>query len=29
MENLYLDNSPIAYYIDDNANKEWLVFCWG
>lgn len=26
MENLYLDNSPIAYYIDDTANKEWLVF---
>ena len=26
MENLYLDNSPIAYYIDGNANKEWLVF---
>lgn len=26
MENLYLENSPIAYYIDDSANKEWLVF---
>lgn len=26
MENLYLDNSPIAYYIDTSANKEWLVF---
>ncbi len=26
METLYLDNSPIAYYIDDTANKEWLVF---
>lgn len=26
MENLYLDNSPIAYYIDDTANNEWLVF---
>ncbi len=26
MENLYLDNSPIAYYVDDTANKEWLVF---
>lgn len=26
MENLYLDNSPIAYYIDYTGNKEWLVF---
>lgn len=26
MENLYLENSPIAYYIDDGSNKEWLVF---
>ncbi len=27
MENLYLDNSPIAYYIDDTVNNgEWLVF---
>ena len=26
MENLYLGNSPIAYYVDDTANKEWLVF---
>ncbi len=26
MENLYLENSPIAYYIDDTANTEWLVF---
>ena len=26
METLYLDNSPIAYYIDCTANKEWLVF---
>lgn len=26
MENLYLENSPIAYYIDNTANKEWLVF---
>lgn len=26
MENLYLENSPIAYYIDTVANKEWLVF---
>lgn len=26
MEKLYLENSPIAYYIDDSASKEWLVF---
>lgn len=26
MKNLYLENSPIAYFIDDTANKEWLVF---
>ncbi len=26
MELLYLDNSPIAYYIDDSAAKEWIVF---
>ncbi len=26
MEKLYLDNSPIAYYIDDTANNEWIVF---
>lgn len=26
MKNCYLENSPIAYYIDDAANKEWLVF---
>ncbi len=26
MENLYLGNSPIAYYVGDTANKEWLVF---
>lgn len=26
MQNLYLKNSPIAYYLDDSANKEWLVF---
>lgn len=26
MKSLYLDNSPIAYYIDDGANGEWLVF---
>lgn len=22
----YLDNSPIAYYMDDTANTEWVVF---
>jgi len=26
MEKLYLENSPIAYYIDGTENKEWLVF---
>lgn len=26
MESLYLENSPIAYYIDGAENKEWLVF---
>lgn len=26
MKNLYLENSPVAYYIDETANKEWLVF---
>lgn len=26
MESLYLENSPIAYYIDGTENKEWLVF---
>lgn len=26
METLYLENSPIAYYIDNTAQKEWLVF---
>ncbi len=26
MEKLYLENSPIAYYIDKSANKQWLVF---
>lgn len=25
-ESLYLDNSPIAYYIDDSSCKDWLVF---
>ena len=26
MKELYLENSPIAYYIDDTANKDWIVF---
>ncbi|MDE6867831.1 MAG: alpha/beta hydrolase [Clostridia bacterium] len=26
MKTLYLENSPIAYYIDDTADKEWVVF---
>lgn len=26
MEKLYLDHSPITYYINETANKEWLVF---
>lgn len=26
MKTFYLENSPIAYYIDDTANNEWLVF---
>lgn len=26
MKTLYLENSPITYYIDDTANSEWLVF---
>lgn len=26
MENLHLENSPIAYYINDTESKEWLVF---
>lgn len=26
MNKLFLENSPIAYYIDDTANSEWLVF---
>lgn len=26
MENLYLENSPIAYYINKTTNKEWIVF---
>ncbi len=26
MKALYLENSPIAYYIDDTANADWVVF---
>ena len=26
MEGLYLENSPVAYYIDDTHQREWLVF---
>ena len=26
MKTLYLENSPIAYYIDDKANNAWVVF---
>lgn len=26
MKNLYLEDSPISYYIDDSADKQWLVF---
>ena len=26
MQTLYLENSPIAYYIDDTASNEWIVF---
>ena len=26
MRNLKLENSPIAYYIDDTAKSQWLVF---
>lgn len=26
MKNLYLENSPIAYYIENTENREWLVF---
>lgn len=26
MKTLYLENSPIAYYIDDTANSDWIVF---
>ncbi len=26
MQQLYLDNSPIAYYLDDSADSEWVVF---
>lgn len=26
MKKLHLDNSPITYYINDTANRDWLVF---
>ncbi len=26
MKELQLENSPITYYIDDSANKDWVVF---
>ena len=26
MQTLYLENSPVAYYVDDTANNEWVVF---
>ncbi len=26
MKKFYLDNSPIAYYVDDSADKDWIVF---
>lgn len=26
MKELYLENTPIAYYIDDSANRDWIVF---
>ncbi len=26
MKECYLENSPIAYYVDDSADKEWVVF---
>lgn len=26
MKELHLDNSPIAYFLDDTANKDWIVF---
>ncbi len=26
MKSLQLENTPIAYYIDESANKEWIVF---
>lgn len=26
METIYLENSPIAYYVDDTANNDWIVF---
>lgn len=26
MKTMQLENSPIAYYIDDSANRDWVVF---
>ena len=26
MKSLKLENSPIAYYVDDTAKSQWLVF---
>lgn len=26
MKEFHLENTPIAYYIDDSANKDWVVF---
>lgn len=26
MQKLYLENSPICYYLDDTANSKWVVF---
>lgn len=26
MKTFYLENSPVAYYIDDTANNDWIVF---
>lgn len=26
MKALFLENSPIAYYVDDSANNDWVVF---
>ena len=26
MQKLYLENSPICYYLDGTANSKWVVF---